>query len=225
MAEEWRNVPGYEEYQICLDDVRGRCRRVYMNGKIKELSNKPDKNNRLTWSLYSNGLGKSAQAARWIAITFPEIVQNEYFDGAYIDHIDTNPMNNQPSNLRWVTPKENCNNPRTLERKKGLLKGRVFSPETIEKMRHAQTGRVLSEETKKKMSESRKGHIVTPETRRKIAAGRSIPICQYTTDYVLVATYNSTKEAGKILCLDARGISKCVNDRRKTFKGYIWRRK
>lgn len=28
-----------------------------------------------------------------------------------VDHIDTNPKNNKVDNLRWVTQKENCNNP------------------------------------------------------------------------------------------------------------------
>jgi hypothetical protein len=30
-----------------------------------------------------------------------------YFDGAVVDHIDNNPNNNNPSNLRWTTHKEN----------------------------------------------------------------------------------------------------------------------
>jgi hypothetical protein len=30
-----------------------------------------------------------------------------YFDGAWVDHIDNNPLNNHPSNLRWTTPLEN----------------------------------------------------------------------------------------------------------------------
>lgn len=32
-----------------------------------------------------------------------------YFPGALVDHIDSNPENDKLTNLRWVTPKENCN--------------------------------------------------------------------------------------------------------------------
>lgn len=30
-----------------------------------------------------------------------------YFEGAWIDHKDDNPLNNHPENLQWVSPKEN----------------------------------------------------------------------------------------------------------------------
>ena len=55
------------------------------------------------------------QAARWIALTYPELIENEYFDGAIIDHKNTDAMDNRPCNLRWVTPKGNQNNPLTKE--------------------------------------------------------------------------------------------------------------
>ena len=35
----------------------------------------------------------------------------------FVDHIDTNPLNNHVTNLRWVTPYENLNNPITSERR------------------------------------------------------------------------------------------------------------
>lgn len=38
-----------------------------------------------------------------------------YFDGAQVDHIDTNKENNHYTNLRWVTAKENMNNTLTLK--------------------------------------------------------------------------------------------------------------
>jgi hypothetical protein len=30
-----------------------------------------------------------------------------YFDGAWVDHIDDNPLNNDPLNLQWVLPRNN----------------------------------------------------------------------------------------------------------------------
>jgi hypothetical protein len=44
-----------------------------------------------------------------------EFIPNEFLERIYVDHIDTNPLNNDVSNLRWVTPKENMNNPLTKQ--------------------------------------------------------------------------------------------------------------
>jgi hypothetical protein len=44
-----------------------------------------------------------------------EFIPNEFVERIYVDHIDTNPLNNDVSNLRWVTPKENMNNPLTKQ--------------------------------------------------------------------------------------------------------------
>ena len=37
-----------------------------------------------------------------------------------VDHIDTNPTNNCVDNLRWVTCKENNNNPLSIKKKSGI---------------------------------------------------------------------------------------------------------
>lgn len=120
---EWRDVPGFDgKYQISISTKEGRCRNTNTGF---ELSVKPDRSGRLYWTLYGNGK-THFQAARWIALTYPELVQNEWFPGAEIDHIDTVCMNNHPSNLRWVTPKENSNNPLT---KQHQSKGQMNRPD------------------------------------------------------------------------------------------------
>lgn len=113
--ENWRDIPGFEgRYQASIDTPEGKCRNTITG---KELNNKPKQtNNRIFWHLTGNEKDCYCQAAKWIALTYPELVQNEYFDGAEIDHIDGNRLNNHPSNLRWVDRRTNLNNPITRKR-------------------------------------------------------------------------------------------------------------
>lgn len=121
MEENWRDVPGYEGlYQISIDTPEGRCRSLnyHREGQVKYLSNNPRTGNRIGWSLCKNGQVTHYQAAKWIALTFPELVQGEYYDGAVIDHINTDSMDNRPENLRWCSPKTNQSNPLTKKHRK-----------------------------------------------------------------------------------------------------------
>ena len=43
------------------------------------------------------------QLAYWIGKHFVP----GYFEGAVIDHIDSNPLNNNPNNLQWITQRQN----------------------------------------------------------------------------------------------------------------------
>ena len=115
---EWREVPGYDgQYLISIDTKEGRCISIGNDKKrkTKPLSNRVSSLGRISWHLSKDRKVTTQQAAVWIAITFPELVENEWFEGAEIDHIDTDSLNNHPSNLRWVTRKENQNNCLTKE--------------------------------------------------------------------------------------------------------------
>lgn len=76
-----------------------------------------------------------------------------------VDHIDTNPHNNRIDNLRWVTHKENNNNPLT---RKHMHDAQIeFWSNSEHKQKQSETMKVVlnKPEVKQKMSESAKKHI------------------------------------------------------------------
>lgn len=66
---------------------------LYKNGN-KVISNK---------RIYLRVGDEVQQLAYWIGINFVP----GYFEGAVIDHIDSDPTNNNPKNLQWITQSEN----------------------------------------------------------------------------------------------------------------------
>ena len=82
----------------------------------------------------------------------------------FIDHIDRNKHNNRVDNLRWCTPKENANNPNTIEVQKNAAKQRWLDyKDSYKNVGYTKgheshnKGKHLSEETKRKLSEANKG--------------------------------------------------------------------
>ena len=81
----------------------------------------------------------------------------------FVDHINTNTLDNKSENLRWVTCKENNNNPLTRKKRSESLKGRSFKPlseehkRKISKACKGKSHKPLSEEHKRKISEACKG--------------------------------------------------------------------
>ena len=90
----------------------------------------------------------------------------------FIDHINTIKTDNRAENLRWVTQKENMNNPLTRMRQSAALKGKTKSEKHKQNMSEARKCKPFSEETKRKMSEAHKGKSRKPfseETKRKMS--------------------------------------------------------
>lgn len=101
--EEWKPIKGYEGlYEI---SNMGRVKSLKC-GREKIL--KPDKTKRgyLQVTLCKDGKCKKYSIHRLVALHFVD----GYFEGAEVDHLDTNPLNNVWTNLKFVTRKENCNN-------------------------------------------------------------------------------------------------------------------
>ena len=73
----------------------------------------------------------------------------------FIDHINTIKTDNRAENLRWVTAKENMNNPLTRKQLSEAMQGMVFTAERNRKISKSLNGKPLSEEHKRKISEAR----------------------------------------------------------------------
>lgn len=114
--EIWKQIEGYDNYMV---SNLGRVKSLNYNHTGKEQVLKPLKHNKnyLMVILYKNGKYKNFKVHRLVAKTFLPNPDNK----PCIDHINTNRSDNRVDNLRWVTQKENNNNPLTKEKQVGKI--------------------------------------------------------------------------------------------------------
>lgn len=112
--EVWKNIPDYDGiYQISnYGNVKSLKRKSTSKG-VQILKPTMNKGYRMI-SLSKNGIVRGFRIARLVAFLFCENPENK----TQVDHIDGNKTNDFYLNLRWVTPKENSNNPITIENTK-----------------------------------------------------------------------------------------------------------
>ena len=147
--KETRNTRwGHRVYEVSnLGRVKcnGKIVEPYMNGKYLKIS---------TFGIH-----------RAVAELFVPNPENK----PCVDHINTDRLDNRAENLRWVTTKENSNNPLTRKHKSASMKGRHLSKEHKEKIANS-VRCTFSEERKQKISAAHKGKILTEEHKAKLSA-------------------------------------------------------
>ena len=119
MEEIWKDIEGYEGlYQV---SNFGKIKSIgYKKKKI--LKPTQDHYGYLNVTLYKNKNKKAKRIHRLVAEAFIANPENK----PEIDHIDTDKLNNNVKNLRWVTRIENNNNELTLKHKSDLFTGKII---------------------------------------------------------------------------------------------------
>lgn len=133
-----------------------------------------------------------------IANAFPEIC-GTWFPGAEIDHLNGNPSDNRPENLRWCTHTENINNPISTERRDKAMKEVRKRPEVKDKMSMAQRNR----------------------------SDQSKPVLQFANDGTFISEYPSAGEAARMTGINLSTIASVCRGRKynKSAGGFIWKYK
>ena len=115
--EEWRPIKGFENYYM-ISNIGRLCSiggyRINKNGNSRWfnpviISIHPNSSGYDHHTLYINGTRTEVLTHRLVAEAFIENPENK----PIVDHIDGNKLNNNASNLRWVTTSENMKNPNT----------------------------------------------------------------------------------------------------------------
>ena len=193
---------GYPNYSV---DIKGD---IYSNrhGILKGYK-MPNGYNVIT--LWNDSGCKRYLRHRLVALAFIPNSDNK----PCVDHINGDKTDNRVLNLRWVTYKENNNNPITRihisEAKKGKYCGE----------NHPSWGKIRTDETKRKMSEAKKGKYCG-ENHPKARA-----VLQYTKDGEFLSEFKTIREASQILNICESSISQCCKNKLITAGGFIWKYK
>lgn len=214
--EIWKDIPGFEGiYQVSNRGTGVLSLNYAHTGKPKLLRQFIDKDGYVKVSIYDrrrNGRDRYRQLFlhRLVGLTFIDNPDNK----PEIDHINAIRTDNRVENLRWVTRKENDNNPHCLRIKSETRKGAL----------NPQYGKKASPELLKKLSESHKGIVHSKEWREKNARALWKKVGQYDMDGNLIRVWSSIKEAGDTLGIPRGMISAvCLHyPKKKTAHGYKW---
>lgn len=193
---------------------------VTTDGRVFNSQARELKQNTRKGYLYVIVKGRKYSVHRIVALTYIPNPENK----PEIDHIDGNALNNNVYNLRWVTRKENENNPITLSRISKANKGKIITSEQRAKISKSLTGLRQSEETKLKRADKLRGRK-RPEHVKKILleANKKAVVC---IEKETGKEYNfaSQKDAAKYFGISTATISCYISGKLKS-KKHIWKRK
>lgn len=204
MEEVWKDVCGYEGlYKV---SNFGNIMSMHNGQWFLRKQNVCRRTGYPKIRLNKKGKSKMYCVHRLVAIAFIDNPENK----KEVDHINTIRTDNNVSNLRWVTKKENLNNPLTKEIMRVAFTG--------ENSPHY--GKKRSKETRMKIS---KALINSPNARGKIGSlsKLSVPVFQYDLDGNYIQSFVGQAEAYRVTGIIQSDISRACNNG-TTAGGYFW---
>lgn len=204
MNEVWKDIKDYEGlYQV---SNFGRVKNAVTGKILKPIQIKTNgKYTQVVVNLYNNGKRKRFTVARLVAQAFIPNPENK----PEVDHINTDSTDNRVENLRWVTCKEQHNNPLTKqhlsEAKIGNIpwdKGVKFTDEHCQNISNALKGKYCGSKNP-----------------------NSKPILQFTKDGQFIKEWDCIKSAVEALGIPQPSISMVITGHRMYAGGYAWKYK
>ena len=100
MTNSWRPIPGFEGYLV---SDRGEVKKARGDGLLYVSWGGRERLRYRFVRLYNGGKRRHVALHRVVYLAFVGPIP----EGAHIDHVDGDPLNNELANLRAVTPSEN----------------------------------------------------------------------------------------------------------------------
>lgn len=209
MTEEfWKFIKGTSlPYEV---SSYGKIRRKLKNGKFSYLKFSLDKKQGYFYVRLKVGrYFKKRYVHRLIAESFIPNQENK----PNIDHINTIRTDNRIENLRWVTQKENSNNPISVKHMSVSKTGN----------NNHNYGKPRSEDVRRKISE---GHKRGGKLKGRTGAlnPHSIPVYMYDLNGVFLSSFTCAKEASIMTGIYQSGITNCCNGKCFSAGKHIWRK-
>lgn len=240
--EIWKDIKGYDgQYQVSnLGNVRCLGKTYKNNGtdvekkmfycsKIKH----PEGYTHVKIKSIEKGW-QNVRIHRLVAEAFIPNPDNKPF----IDHINTIRDDNRVENLRWVTRKENANNPLTIEHvrnattgEKNPFYGKSHTQETKDRISKTKKGTPCPEYLKEKYSKMFRGEgnpnygrHHTDEAKAKIRAARKMrPVVQLSKEGYIINEFECLADAAKSIgCKTTSSISTSCERENRFCKGFKW---
>lgn len=207
---------------------------LYNNKTKKWLKGQIAKNGYKTFYISIDGEKKRLYAHRMVAETYLPIISNK----TQVNHKDGNKINNDVSNLEWITPIENIHHARA----NGLWENKqtkVYCYDKYKKLvciypsiatacqiNHYNPSWMYEQLSREEKTLSHGFYWLTEEKNdfpTKETGGIKKPIGQYNSEGLLVAKYESRNECARILGYDKKRIGECCNGKIKTYRGYVFK--